>query len=97
MLEVLIAILAVQQVLDVYTTSEALKTGRAKEVNPLVRGLMDRVGVMPALVSIKLAFMGLIWYTQSDHWLYLAVLGWAVVFYAILLKNNFHTLSKIRS
>lgn len=96
MIEILIGILAVQQLLDIYTTKAALDTGRAREMNAVVLSAMRAIGVLPALVLIKAGFMGLVWYCQTDHWLYLVVLGWAVVFYSVVLRNNFRVLRKLR-
>jgi len=38
---------------DVYTTVKALATGKAKEANPLMAWLIDKIGIAPTMLVIK--------------------------------------------
>lgn len=55
MIFILICIL---QVLDVVTTLYCLRKGIGTEANPVMRKLMDAVGVKPALLGMKALVIG---------------------------------------
>lgn len=94
-LNLMLVVVAIQQVLDVWTTRAALATGRATEANGPLKRLMDKVGVMPALITIKVAFGAVIALTLQD------TVGWHISLCAIIalytwvLFNNFRVLKKI--
>jgi len=50
MMTYLLIAFAVLQVLDLYTTSAALKSKTAKEANGLMRPLFDKFGLVPTMV-----------------------------------------------
>ena len=92
---VLIAVIAVQQALDVWTTITALNTGRAREANGPLRRLMDRIGVLPTLLSTKLVFGALVVFTVQATLVWYVVLGCIIALYTWVLFNNFRVLRKI--
>lgn len=59
---ILFAALCVLQVLDAYTTIKCIKSGKGREVNPVMRKLHDTVGLEAATVGFKVAAMLAIWY-----------------------------------
>jgi hypothetical protein len=54
---ILLAIIILLQVLDAATTLSILKLG-GRELNPMLKWLMDRLGVVPALAVSKLVLVG---------------------------------------
>ena len=88
MLYVLIAL----QVLDLLSTVIALRNPKLREANGILKPLMDRIGVLPALLLAKGALIGLLWYWQDQIYveeIYLLIAGYAwVVFNNIKLIRN---------
>lgn len=95
LITVLLIVVAIQQVLDVWTTKVALGTGRAKEANGPLRRLMDKVGIMPALLFTKAVFGALIFFTVQDTVMWYVSLGLIIALYTYILTNNFRVLRKI--
>ena len=84
----LIAILAALQVADIYTTRRILLAG-GKEMNPTVRWLIGRFGIMPALLMSKAAVLALAAaFVIPFPWL----LGGLCVFYAGIIWYNVKSL-----
>lgn len=94
-LNLMLAVVAIQQVLDVWTTRVALATGRATEANTPLKHLMDKVGIMPALISIKLAFGAMIVLTIQDTTGWYISLGAIIILYTYVLYNNFTVLRRL--
>ena len=92
---VLLTVVAIQQVLDVWTTKVALDTGRAQEANGPLKRLMDKVGIMPALLCTKLIFGAMVLFTVQDTVVWYVVLGLIIALYTYVLVNNFRVLRKI--
>jgi hypothetical protein len=62
-------ILLALQCLDIGTTWYALeRVSGAYEANPVMRWLFERVGLLPALLGTKAAFMAGVYYLQPDPW-----------------------------
>ena len=95
LITVLLIVVAIQQVLDVWTTKVALGTGRAEEANGPLRRLMDKVGIMQALVGTKLVFGVMLFFTAQDTVVWYVVLGLIIALYTYVLINNFRVLRKI--
>ena len=80
----LLALLAVLRVADIYTTRRILLAG-GKEMNPAVRWLIGRFGMMPALFGAKVALLVLAAAFMLPYpWL----LGALCVFYAGIVAYN---------
>lgn len=56
-LKYLIILIALLQLADSFLTVQILKRG-GKELNPFMDWLFSKIGVIPALVIVKLAFVG---------------------------------------
>jgi hypothetical protein len=95
LLYVLLAIVIIQQALDVWTTKVALGTGRAREANGPLRRLMDKIGIMPTLLGTKALFGALVALTVQDTVVWYVVLGLIIALYTWVLFNNFRVLKKI--
>lgn len=81
------------QVVDIVTTTLALKTGRAREANPFIRAVMDKLGVIPALVLLKvlmLAPVGYLW-VLAPLWLQTTL----NLIYLYVVLNNINVILKI--
>lgn len=50
------------QVLDLITTVIALRNPKLTEGNGILKPLFDRFGVLPTLISVKGAFIALLWW-----------------------------------
>jgi hypothetical protein len=86
---ILFAAVALLQILDVITTIRAFKRG-AKEANKIMAWLMGKIGVVPALIATKTAFIAVllvaIIYAPSSF--LGAVLAATCGFYAWIVYRN---------
>jgi len=57
------------QVLDLLTTVIALRNPKLTEGNGLLKPLFERFGVLPTLIVVKLAFVGLLWWAAGYCWI----------------------------
>jgi hypothetical protein len=79
------------QVLDIISTVIALQDP-AHEANPVMKKIMDTLGVVPALVLVKCAVVGFLWYYQA---LIPAEVFWALSgFYVWIVFNNIKVIRK---
>jgi len=96
---VFLAMMALQ-VADAWTTIVILERG-GRELNPLVRWVIDRVGPRPAMVVKLLAILGVAFWIR--HWpglsdrQYLFILGCVIVVSAWPVVNNVQVLLKRRT
>ena len=85
----LFALFAVLQVLDIITTIKAIDGG-AVEANPIIKALMDKIGMVPALLVSKAVIVaplgGVVWFYPST--LLCGGLGGLVLFYGWVCWNN---------
>lgn len=81
------------QIVDAWSTYTALKTGRVREANGLLRALMKAVGVKEALWIVKLAYLAWLWINPpTDAWA-----QWlALVIYIAVAVNNLRILRKLK-
>ncbi len=66
----LIILFAILQLLDAALTVAVLRRG-GRELNPVMRQAFDLVGVIPALLILKLGLVALVWWAVTD-WRFLA-------------------------
>lgn len=83
----------VMQVLDGITTYIALKLPGSREGNPAVQWVMDRIGILPAIVAIKAFYIGLMYFgahTMGADIVMLAAMGYVgIVIWNIGKINKF--------
>jgi len=89
MKEALLILIILLQAADIYTTLRVLSQG-GREMNKLLKWLMDRIGVLPALLVSKAVVIGgfVYLYFGADLVFYPVVGGLAVV-YAIVVWHNY--------
>jgi len=76
--------------LDMATTVKALKRPGAAEANPIMRKLMDRIGVVPALLLFKTALIAGLWYWPAPE-----LAQWVLmVIYVVIVINNLRVIRK---
>lgn len=75
------AALAVASALDAATTVYALRKLGAREANPVMRWAMRHLGVVPALLLVKVSALVLMFVTLQDSILYAPL--WAVIYAAV--------------
>ena len=85
-------LLILLQVADIITTIIALR-GPAHESNPILKKIMDRIGVVPALLLVKGGFIAFLWYYQDMLpepllWLLCAGYVWIVAHNIYTIKNG---------
>ena len=85
-IQTLFAVLVALNIVDVYTTARALALG-AREANPVMRKLMDRLGIVPALLLSKAVALGILWW-QIDHPWMPYVLSALCALYVYVVANN---------
>lgn len=74
--------LVLVNILDGWLTYRIISTG-GKELNPIMATVMDILGVIPALVIIKMAMLGILYVVNIGDWLWLVV----ALFSAICIWN----------
>lgn len=89
---ILIVLAALLQLLDVVTTVYALKRLGARELNARLAWLMQRLGVLPALLSTKLALL-LGCLLLRPPWPAYAVL---CAMYLVIVGSNIYQINKGR-
>ena len=94
----LLITLTLLQAADFYTTYTALKSGTGQEANPFAKKLMDAIGVVPALVLLKVGLAALAWGMYINGLLETraaetAVAG-LVVLYLVIVTHNFYVIRK---
>lgn len=93
-LNLLFAALVIAQVLDAYTTIEALKRPGNYEANPALKWLMDKIGVKEALLLVKVASCAIVWLgvlsimEQGYPRLGYGLLAGAIAAYALVAYQN---------
>jgi Domain of unknown function (DUF5658) len=85
--------LCILQILDIASTVGVLANG-GRELNPLARWLMMRLGVIPALVLLKSIFLYAMWVyalpPEFEFELQIVILG----FYSAVVVSNIHQYNK---
>jgi len=79
-------ILITLQVLDLLTTVVALRNPKLTEGNSILKPLMDKFGVLPTLLVIKGAFIGLLFWAAPLVPVEVLYIGCA--FYCWVVWNN---------
>jgi hypothetical protein len=72
------------QVLDLATTLLCLRTGKAREANPILVKLFELVGVVPSLLLVKGALIAILIWTAPQTpqpFLWVLVIGYVWVVY----------------
>ena len=83
---VMLYALIVLQALDLLTTVVALRNPGLTEGNGLLKPLFERFGVLPALIVVKLAFVGLLWWAAPQ--VPVEILYVLTAFYCWVVYNN---------
>jgi len=79
-------LLSALQVFDLLTTVVALRNSKLTEGNNLLKPLMDKFGVLPILLVVKSAFIGLLLWAAS--FVPVVVLYLLCGFYTWVVWNN---------
>lgn len=83
----LLALFAILQIADGYTTHRILQQG-GSELNPIMAMLFEEFGHLPVLVLLKAGLVGLS-YFYIDPWQYgELLLGLMCVFYSFVVLHN---------
>lgn len=80
----------VTQIGDAVTTYMILKRG-GSERNPVIRAVIERIGLIPALVCTKIPVMIAMTILASFHWIGPAA---GVIVYIVVLENNLKQIKK---
>jgi len=85
-------ILIILQALDILTTYVSMDSGKAYEANKWIASLMKKVGILPALLLVKVPLVALLWVLQPLVHPY-ALWGLCAVYVAVVV-NNFRVMRK---
>lgn len=77
-----LAIFALLQVADIWTTLVALKRGH-REMNPILAKLFEKYDPLPVMVSFKVAAISALWWADM-YWL----TGLMCAMYLFVVNNN---------
>lgn len=84
----LVAVL-MAQIADLETSYEALKDGENREANPLVARVMEKIGLLPALVVVKAVGMAVaVVIARSGYSVAPWLLGVIALIYAYVVIQN---------
>lgn len=89
---IVFAALFALQIGDFWSTLRAIESGKGKEANPWIASLMERIGVVPALLLVKGAGVGISFYLAFHAHVLFGVVMIAV--YVYVLANNLSVLSR---
>ncbi|KIA82008.1 hypothetical protein QR66_01815 [Chromobacterium piscinae] len=92
MIAALMVLCVVLQLLDVATTWHVIRRSIGREANPLLRAVMARMGILPALLLTKLALLAACWWLRPP-WPAYALL---TAIYLPVLINNFKVIQQGR-
>lgn len=87
-------ILVALQLVDMVSTIIALR-GQAHESNPILKNIMDAIGIVPALVLVKGGFIAFLLYFQAL--LPVALIVGLCAFYVYIVYHNIETIKKGRA
>jgi len=93
MITIMFAVIVALQLLDAATTYYSLAKLGARESNPVARFAMDKLGIVPALVLLKSAVVGVFIAFTYPLWFYAVV----AALYAGVVGNNAYVIYKIKS
>lgn len=93
MTTLLFIVIVVLQLLDGVTTHYALTKLNSKEINPLARYLMDKIGIVPSLALLKTAVVSVFVVYSYPLWFYAAV----VALYTGVVGNNAYVIYKSKA
>ena len=71
-------------VIDVISTYLAIKQYGGREANPIVKWLMDRLGLIGGILAIKVAALSPLFLIPFPDWLLGVLIGW----YSFVAVNN---------
>lgn len=74
-------------ILDIISTYLVIKNGKGREANVLMKAAMDRVGVLPALFSLKIPVLIFIYFLLNNPYISWVLLG-LNLFYIWVIYNN---------
>lgn len=90
-LYIMTVIFVILQIADICTTQRALKSSNAVERNPIVRAVMNKIGIIQALVCIKIivvaVIINIVVFFPSIY--LIGVLIALNIFYTIVVFNNY--------
>lgn len=86
----LLVALVVLQLLDAATTYYAVAKLGLTEANPVVRGAIEKLGLVPALALSKGAVFAVLYLCPMPLWLY----GLLVALYVVVVGNNAYHIKK---
>lgn len=90
---IIFSLFLLTQILDVVSTILALKRPNVVEKNPLLRWLMEKIGIVPALILTKVVavlILAAIYLLLPEYRLYLMIgIGITIPWYAYVVIGNF--------
>lgn len=95
MLEIMI-VFSILQLADIWTTNKALSMG-GREINPVMRWLMAKLGVIPALVWMKAVVVFIAYKYIYPHPSLIEVFGIVTAFYVYVIYNNFKAIKILKA
>ena len=84
--EALFYLLVALQIADGYTTIQGLRTGKAREVNPILAKLIGEIGRDRAVVGVKLLAIAGLWYSRTGTPVW-AMAAMAAVYVYVIAGN----------
>lgn len=93
----LIVLLIVLNGFDAYTTIKVTSEGKGKEANPIMRFLIDKLGVYAALIGTKVLVIGwMIWHINTYNIYGASIYSMIAInlLYLYVVINNFKVLNR---
>lgn len=84
----LFMIFAMLQIADIYTTYRVVNTKIGREANNLMEWLIQRVGLLPALIGAKFTMLVCVWFFILPMRIAAPSLCFFIVIYSLVIINN---------
>jgi len=95
---ILFTILIILQIADIYTTKRIIADKKGIELNPIMKVIINKFGLLPGLIGIKtivMFFVGLVAFNISNVFIVSASLFVMVLIYVYVVYKNFKVLKKL--
>jgi len=85
-IDLLLLSILILNIVDIYTTYQAISNSNAKELNPIVRFFIDKLGLVFGLLLTKAIFIAFIIAVYQYLPIY-ALIGINILYIAIIINN----------
>jgi hypothetical protein len=96
----LLTILIILQIADIYTTKRIIADKGGKELNPIMKDIINKFGLLPGLIGIKtivMIFIATVFFAAPNTIIIPILLFAIILIYVYVVYKNFKVLKEIKS